>query len=159
MIRWCRLSKPPICCRLSSSDLCQTLRSVFPCIAVFNALFRKPLNGAIPIPTAVVLNWRFDGTLCVPVQCIAVIANSESLGLPSFVTKYNGKPVLINRSGHCESKRLCVLGVLQLYVDFSYHVMLRLRVFRGVELRVQCRKVRRTKAALSPSYSFGHGSM
>eukprot|EP00903_Cladosiphon_okamuranus_P019625 g18047.t1 len=33
-------------------------------------------------------------------KCIAVIANSESLGLPSFVTKYNGKPVLINRSGH-----------------------------------------------------------
>ena len=36
-------------------------------------------------------------------QCIAVIANSESLGLPGFVTKYNGKPVLINRSGNCES--------------------------------------------------------
>ncbi|CAM9381701.1 unnamed protein product [Ectocarpus sp. 4 AP-2014] len=33
-------------------------------------------------------------------KCIAVIANSESLGLPSFITKYNGKPVLINRSGH-----------------------------------------------------------
>ena len=42
-------------------------------------------------------------------QCIAVIANSESLGLPSFVTKYNGKPVLINRSGHCESKLICFL--------------------------------------------------
>ncbi|CAM9642515.1 unnamed protein product [Laminaria digitata] len=33
-------------------------------------------------------------------KCIAVIANSESLGLPGFVTKYNGKPVLINRSGN-----------------------------------------------------------
>lgn len=32
-----------------------------------------------------------------------MIANSESLGLPGFVTKYNGKPVLINRSGNCES--------------------------------------------------------
>lgn len=37
-------------------------------------------------------------------QCIAVIANSEALGLPGFVTKYNGKPVLINRSGHCEEQ-------------------------------------------------------
>lgn len=43
--------------------------------------------------------WRYTAR-----QCIAVIANSEALGLPNFVTKYNGKPVLINRSGHCESK-------------------------------------------------------
>lgn len=43
-------------------------------------------------------------------QCIAVIANSESFGLPSFVTKYNGKPVLINRSGQCERKRIvCIM--------------------------------------------------
>lgn len=35
-------------------------------------------------------------------QCVCVIANYENLGIPSFVTKYNGKPVLINRSGNCE---------------------------------------------------------
>ncbi|CAM9296448.1 unnamed protein product, partial [Sphacelaria rigidula] len=33
-------------------------------------------------------------------RCVCVIANYENLGIPSFVTKYNGKPVLINRSGN-----------------------------------------------------------
>ncbi|CAM9240662.1 unnamed protein product [Ascophyllum nodosum] len=32
-------------------------------------------------------------------KCVAVIANYERLGLPGFVTKYNGRPVLINKSG------------------------------------------------------------
>lgn len=53
-------------------------------------------------------------------QCIAVIANSESLGLPGFVTKYNGKPVLINRSGNCESIAfLCLLPIYELRPFFS----------------------------------------
>lgn len=79
-----------------------------------DCIFREPLNGAILILTAVALNKHSVGIVFVSVQCIAVIANSESLGLPSFVTKYNGKPVLINRSGHCENKRLCAFGVLRL---------------------------------------------
>lgn len=59
----------------------------------------------MPFLVVVVLNSPIDDAYML-LQCIAVIANSESLGLPSFVTKYNGKPVLINRSGHCESKRI-----------------------------------------------------
>lgn len=35
-------------------------------------------------------------------QCVCIIANYEALGIPTFVTRYNGKPVLINRSGNCE---------------------------------------------------------
>lgn len=56
----------------------------------------------MPIPAVVLNSPVVDADMLL--QCIAVIANSESLGLPSFVTKYNGKPVLINRSGHCKSK-------------------------------------------------------
>ncbi|CAN0039825.1 unnamed protein product [Discosporangium mesarthrocarpum] len=32
-------------------------------------------------------------------KCVCVIGNSEGLGIPGFILKYNGKPVLINRSG------------------------------------------------------------
>ncbi|CAM9866590.1 unnamed protein product, partial [Chrysoparadoxa australica] len=43
--------------------------------------------------------WEEDDTMKGRLKVMAVVGNMDSLGLPGLITKYNGKPVLINRSG------------------------------------------------------------
>ncbi|CAM9278400.1 unnamed protein product [Chrysoparadoxa australica] len=44
-------------------------------------------------------SWAEDDICKGRLKVVAIVANMDELGLPGFITKYNGKPVLINRSG------------------------------------------------------------